>query len=336
MNGERPSQLAVLRVDLALSRLAVTMAIPRTRATLLPLALVLVWLASAPSAAAAEGPGYVTIMFGRTQWAAAASCSPLPGAVDLGQIAQALAARGLVATGNVVTNWTQPTGFRCFATVLQPGWDRLAMLRDTFGWTFVSAGRSHRDLTKLTPSEQVSESCGSLGPLYDHGHDRAWGLFAYPKNRSTTSLQAEIVSTCFAYGRRYAPTTNDRSAMAFPWFQKTHSLDGGACNDPALSCWNVAAPKHYESPVAVRELFAVPADHWYTVQFYQLVEGRLGTVGGTSSQRWDCTSADWHQHWTSRSELYCFADFLAALDGIPPGVVVTDPASVAEAWGRVV
>jgi hypothetical protein len=33
--------------------------------------------------------------------------------------------------------------------------------------------------------------------------------------------------------------------------------------------------------------------------------------------------------------VYCYNDFLAVLDAVPDAVVVTDPATVATAWGRV-
>jgi hypothetical protein len=55
----------------------------------------------------------------------------------------------------------------------------------------------------------------------------------------------------------------------------------------------------------------------------------------SGNRRWDCTSGDARKHWTSEVESYCLKDLLAAVDAIKPGSVVTDPASVAEAWGRV-
>jgi hypothetical protein len=73
---------------------------------------------------------------------------------------------------------------------------------------------------------------------------------------------------------------------------------------------------------------------WNVAQFYQFVEGAR-QVTGDPYNAWDCTSPDWRQHWTARAELYCFVDFLGAVDQIEGQVVVTDPATVAEAWGRV-
>ena len=62
-----------------------------------------------------------------------------------------------------------------------------------------------------------------------------------------------------------------------------------------------------------------------------------GSFSGTHSS-WDCTSPDWRQHWVSRNELYCYSDFLQVMDAaqaaVASGAVVTDPHSVALAWGR--
>jgi hypothetical protein len=62
---------------------------------------------------------------------------------------------------------------------------------------------------------------------------------------------------------------------------------------------------------------------------------RFVTGSHTSSTfDWDCTNADPNLHWVSNAELYCYDDFLWALQQIPDDVVVTDPATVAQAWGR--
>lgn len=39
-------------------------------------------------------------------------------------------------------------------------------------------------------------------------------------------------------------------------------------------------------------------------------------------------------NWTSHTEMYCLNDFLTIIASIKPGIVVTDPATVATAWGR--
>jgi hypothetical protein len=40
-------------------------------------------------------------------------------------------------------------------------------------------------------------------------------------------------------------------------------------------------------------------------------------------------------HYTKYNEDYCWEDFEAALAAIPASAVVTDPATVACAWGRI-
>jgi hypothetical protein len=266
----------------------------------------------------------------------------LPNTIDLGQVAAELDARGLAGTGNVVTGRTPETGFTCFnGYVLHPGWDRLATLRDGSGWTFVSASRSYANIANLTPAQQWDESCGTLQTFEDHGHTRAWGLFAYPNDSYSVSAQTDVVSTCFAYGRTYddslplgTKNLNIRSQMAAPWFQRTSSLFGGSCNDPALPCYSAGYVRRYGSVTDLRRLVQVGADRWFNLQAYRFVTGARGTLGA-SGMNWDCRSPDWRAHWASASELYCWVDYRRILNAIPASVVVSDPASVAEAWGRI-
>src|SRR3989442_774482 len=84
--------------------------------------------------------------------------------------------------------------------------------------------------TCTTTAEQGRDICGSLPAFGEHGLRGAWGLFAYPNDMSTATLQSEVTARCFAYGRTYDHRLNDRSGMHAPWFQRTFSVDGGACN----------------------------------------------------------------------------------------------------------
>jgi hypothetical protein len=294
-----------------------------------------------PATARAEGPGYLTLSFGRTQWVTAKNCVRLPNTIDLGRVAAELDARGLAGTGNVVTGRTPETGIGCFnGYVLQPGWTRLATLRDQRGWTFVSASKTYPNFASLTPEQQLDESCGSLPIFEAHGHTRAWGLFASPNDTHSEQAQRDVVSTCFAYGRVYDDSLplgvhniNVRSEMAAPWFERTSSLFGGSCNDPSLPCFSAGFVRHYSSVADLRRLVKVPQDMWFNFQGYRFVTGSYGSLG-RSGMNWDCTAADWRAHWASASELYCWVDYKRILNAIPDAVVVTDPASVAEAWGR--
>jgi hypothetical protein len=288
-------------------------------------------------AGSVTSPAFLTISFGRTQWVQTdGSCTPMIGAVPLDQVAGAIAQRGFSGVGNVIVNRTAETGFTCIGNYyLSPGWDQLATLRDSDGWSFVSASTSYRDMTKLSQSEQTAESCGSLDAFAAHGHPNAWGLFAYPDNHFTTTIQTKVVSTCFAYGRRYGRAPNERSTMASPWFAQADSVNGGSCNKSGLACYAVnGAPRRYRSPTDLATRVAgIQPDEWINVQFYRFVTGARGNPGGTGF-RWDCTATDWRLHWTSKTELYCYNDFLAVLDAVGTGVTVTDPATVAQAWGR--
>jgi hypothetical protein len=286
--------------------------------------------------AATAGPGYLTISFGRTQWVSAANCAAIANAVPLDQVAADMASRGMTGTGNVIVDRTRETGFLCVGYyMLEPGWDRLAMLRDTYGWSFVSGSQSYADIRPLSAAEQRDESCDTLAAFQAHGHTRAWGLFAYARNKFTTTIQSQLVSTCFAYGRRYGQAANRRSTTVAPWFATTNDVTGGRCNDAVLACSSLAdVTRTYRSPVDLAALVKVAPDTWRNLQFYRLVTGTRGATTG-KGQRWDCSGADWHAHWTSRPELYCYQDFLGVLDAVPDAVVVTDPATVATEWGRV-
>jgi hypothetical protein len=137
-----------------------------------------------------------------------------------------------------------------------------------------------------------------------------------------------MVASCYAYGRRYGSGLNTRSRMRAPWYQSTLSVNGGNCNTPSLRCYTYAAPRRYASPITLRDRIAsLRADQWFVMQHYRFVTGSM-------SGQWDCSAADWRRHWTASPEEYCWNDYLSVLDRIPASVVVTDPASVAVAWGR--
>jgi hypothetical protein len=269
----------------------------------------------------AEEPAFLTLLFGRTQWVSTEGCTPMPNTIDLGQVAQELSARGLTATGLAVTTATQDTARYCQPDIgLHANWSDLAALRDTYGWTFDSTGAQHRNMLTLTPEQQWQESCGSLTALRNHGHDRSGGLFGYPNNRYDATMQANVVSTCFEFGRRYFgaadPTvTTQASALADGGLQWTLSVNGNM-------------PTRYTPPPFLAQMMNPDPGEWAAVQVYRFVTGAYSGSGSS----WDCTSPDAADHWSSRAELYCWDDFLWALDRIGADVVVTDPLSVAEAW----
>ena len=286
-------------------------------------------------ARAEPAPGFVSVMFGRMQWTTTNQmCRPLPNAIDLGTAKRALDSRGIRATGVVITSWTAQNRFRCRGgTTKVPGWNKITAWHAD-GWSFVSGG-THADMTKLTYVEQWRESCRSLRVFARHGID-ASGMFAYGNNRYTDEIQADPVSRCFRFGRRYSGYLNHRSTAAPLWYAHVHSVNGGKCNDPTLACYTkqYASPRRYWSPLAMAARIRAVEDTWYVLQFYRFV--RRSHAGARHA--WDCTSDDWRRHFTSHSELYCYRDFLLVMDALKRamtrGVVVTDPGSVADAWGR--
>jgi hypothetical protein len=208
------------------------------------------------------------------------------------------------------------------------------MLRDVYGWQAISQSKSYPNLTTLSTSRQLDESCGSLAAFTSRGFTRAHGMFSYPNDAYTTQIQQNVVSTCFAYGRSYAGGWNNlgapinaRATTVAPWFQKTLSLGGGRCTNGAPVCSTINQTP-YVSPIALGNVIAgLQDDQWYVLQGYRFVTGSV-------SGRWDCTGADWSSHWTAAIEDYCWVDYLTILDRIGAGTVVTDPLTVAQAWGR--
>ncbi|MGH8909226.1 MAG: hypothetical protein ACRD0K_22710 [Egibacteraceae bacterium] len=307
----------------------------------MPMALLMLSLGPAllyPFYDRAAPPGFLTILLGRTQvgW-----CDASIDTVPAESVLAELGRRGHVATGSVVLGRTDDTQDTCFRSLRYPSWATLVSWRHKYGFEAVSAG-NYQIMTQLTVEQQRAESCGSLPTFAQHGFERAWGLFAYPGNQLTPQIQADVVSTCFAYGRRYGARINQRAELAAPWFAYARDIVGGACNDEASSCFTVvsdrrpassgamASARRYTSPDEIVSMARVAADEWRIVQFYRFVFGkRLSGV-----PRWDCTSHDWRQHWTTLPEDYCWSDVLTALDRIPAGTVATDPATVAQAWGR--
>jgi hypothetical protein len=213
-------------------------------------------------------------------------------------------------------------------------WSDIASLRDLYGWKFVSAGTQYTDITVLSPQARRDMSCGSLPAFENRGHTRAWGLFAYATDRSNDAVQRDVVSSCFAYGRKYGQGMSTRSLLGPPWFQSTPSVNGGRCNNAALACYTMAVKGNarYTPLTTLVNLLRPGPNQWNTIQLSRFVTGTQ--TSPSYPWTWDCSSSDWRNHWVGAVELYCWNDFLAAVDQRPAEVVVTDPATVAEAWSR--
>ena len=114
-----------------------------------------------PATSQAAPAGFITILFGRTQFVSinGSSCQPLPNTVDLTQVASDMAARGLTGVGNVIVNRTQGTGLFCArnglslhpAGIGSPNGSRRDGGSCRRAWT--------RNITTLAYPEQVQQPC---------------------------------------------------------------------------------------------------------------------------------------------------------------------------------
>jgi hypothetical protein len=277
---------------------------------------------------------FVTLLFSRSAVTAADACVENDtGVARLDTvIAPELARRGMIGTGSVETGITQDTSLACIhgRTTLAASWSLLAHLRDAYGWRFVSHSSTYAtNLGSLSPAEQYAETCGSLKVLEAHGHWSADGLFAYPDNKWSLQVQQDYVSKCYAFGRQFGSGPTSRTeATTSPYWQRTEGIPGGRCNNPALACSTLKTLVTYRSPDHIAaQLASLAPGQWLTLQTYLLVTG-------TRAGLWDCRSTDWYDHWTTDAERYCYSDYLRILDAIPSTAIVTDPKTVAKAWGR--
>jgi hypothetical protein len=280
-----------------------------------------------------HGP-FVTLLFSRTEIGTASRCVPDGSGYAnlLTEVAPTLAARGIAGTGSVETGITRDQTRACvhYRRSLAASWADMRTLRDRFGWAFVSHGRTWAtNLAAMTPQQQWNDVCGSIVDLEQHGFWSGDGLFAFPNNRWSDAVQTAVVSKCFAFGRRYGMGPTGRAtATASPYWQRTEGISGGRCNDRALACSQLHTLTTYRSPARVlSQVRALGRDQWLTLQSYVLVTGdRAG--------EWHCTGGSWTGHWTTDPERYCWSDYETIINGIPSSVTVTDPKTVAKAWGR--
>lgn len=110
------------------------------------------------------------------------------------------------------------------------------------------------------------------------------------------------------------------------------SVTGGTCNVSTSACYRIDSSSLGRDvlPSAVAPLVKSPVGTYSIVQFYRFVTG----ARTTGTLRWACLGADPRSHWTNRLEVYCFNDFQWIMRHRSSSAVVTDPATVAIAWGR--
>ncbi len=261
----------------------------------------------------------------------AAACHPPvipPDGKTLDDVAALFHAHGWQGTTNVVVDYAD-AGL-CGGAKDYANWAELAALQSApYRWQSISASQSYPlDLAALSGSQVQAESCGSLSTFAAKGYTRAWGLFAYPAGRytynsgdgaGTGNAQMDIVHNCFAFGRVYGSGVNRRSTLGPPWLIRALSPVGGKA---AGSGGRYMGP----SMIAGRVAAGIATDTWLVIQFYRF---RSGAVPGDHN----CLGPE-STHFTTLNEEYCWEDFQAILGVIPSDAVVTDPATVACAWGR--
>lgn len=307
----------------------------------------------------ASGDAFVTILLGRSIYSYSTRNDVCPDPVTgdhgrvltLDEVAERLAARprAVPLTGNVYLELIREDERSCGTSDRSyPSWSDLERYRDDYGWTFVSGGYDYTNLVtatfplrnRLGEVATLEENiCGSLSVFAERGFLGADGLFPYPNNKRTDSMQRDVTSTCYSFGRQYDedPTVRDVPVLSQTdletqlWYQRTMSVTGGNCSEASgLPCATLLDQKQYDRPQRMRDLIDVESGTWATLQFYTFAEGSR-TEGDWP--RWNCEGPE-SEHWTSVSEMYCWNDFVSVLDAIPEEARVVDPAMVADAWGR--
>jgi hypothetical protein len=280
---------------------------------------------------AAQASSYLTVAFGRAQYASVPNqktCTVQPNTVLLPTVAQALAARNIAPTVTVQLQFTQETTRHCVGQIMYASWADIESLHTTYGWQAVSAGDTTADYTTLSDADVLSHACGTLSTFQAHGFTRAWGMFAFPNSRSDARTQA-LVDSCFAYFRGYSQIKTNIVPLPSPYRARTYSLTGGRCNDPAAACYTMPLPTSYvyiNPQNAIDLINSTPDKGWAIFQAYRFVTG--------TTALWDCSSPDWHDHWTNVQEEYCWNDYLHILGGLRSGFVKVDPAAIGIMQGR--
>lgn len=298
------------------------------------------------SAAPSPDQRYVTLFFSRSEITAADDCQPDDqGIARLDTtVASFLASTGMSGTGSLITGRTKQNGDQCGrgGDTLNASWGQATALAQGFGWSFVSATATYpKDMSQLTPAEARAETCGSAATLDRHGLPGAHGLIAYPGLLAPpTSIQSTDGARCFAWGRLYAKSglTLASSGTTPPFWQNTRALNGGPCNDPSAKCYTIPArgsPRYYEPSTFIAMVDALQPGQWLTLQAYILVTGKNPPYTHNPT-RWNCSSSNPDLHWTNDVERYCYNDWQQIVDAIKArgNIIVTDPLTVGEAFGR--
>jgi hypothetical protein len=315
---------------------------------------------------------WLTIHFGRSIWGVAgedgALCAayddPVNGTVFLDETAEFLDGHGYSAQGSVPFGQFDPNPAvrLCpWRGVMSASLNDLAMLRDTYDWTFVadsigplpSNPVDRPNIVSLTCEDQITTAAASLAELERLGHRRAWGLFADPGNSVTDPIRDAITSRLYTFTRKYGGNLAQNEitkakALSGDW-ARFQSVTGGRCNDPSATCYDhhieMGTDSRYERPDYVYPFMVATPGNWRGIQFYRFVRGTHlpagypGTAGSPAGSAresyWDCSSPNPDRRWTSRDEMYCYVDFVEVIERLAdehPEIVTADAAHVATSW----
>jgi hypothetical protein len=240
------------------------------------------------------------------------ACRPLNNVVTLPQQASAYRAMGITGvTTTVITDWMSQSTLQCRRPYQIASWDELVGLQHDDAWEFVSGSQHGDNLLLLSPAAAKAEICQSGQIMTQHGLAGAYGEFAFPDNKSDGPLEQAALSCGYFFGRLYGGGIT-AVPVASPYWLHTFALNGGACADSTKSCYSLSTRYHYADPAVLRFLGQQDPAHWKVVQGYAFVTGAVTS----DLVSWDCTSPDWHEHWTSggdATEVYCWNDWVAAL-----------------------
>lgn len=294
---------------------------------------------------ASAGP-FVTLLFSRTQVTAADDCAlDNAGIARLDtKVAPYMRSLGLIGTGTLVTGKIKNTALTCThkGDSLMGSWGNASSLADSYGWSFVSHTATYPShIDSLPPARAYAETCGSAAAIDAHGLHGGHGLIVYPGAQPPPAkLQARYGARCFAWGRLYghAGLTSYTAADERPYWQHTAASKGGPCNTVGAPCYTIRAigSKRYTRPTTIiAEIRSLRPGQWLTLQAYLLVKGTSPAYTHNDT-RWDCSSPNPALHWTNDVERYCYSDFqrIARAIATTPGITVTDPLTVGEAFGR--
>ena len=267
----------------------------------------------AAPANAASSPTYMTLQLAHSEEGLVdRSCHPLAGVMTLEQQAAAYKAMGISAvTSTAIVDWMGQSAPHCQGADEIASWQEAVSLQKNDGWTFVSGSVHGDDLLLLTPAAAQAEICDSGEIIGQEGLSGQWGEFAFPYDKTDSQLEQTALSCGYAFGRLYA-TGSNALPIQRPYWLSTMSLNGGACADVTRSCYRLATRYHYTDPAALVSIGRLSPGYWKVLQGYVLVTGTIQS----DLSAWDCTSPDWHEHWSSgpvATEIYCWNDWEAAL-----------------------